>query len=293
MEILTNIAKANENVAKIESQLFDVQMKPLTVGTSKKFTVTDWFGVFKSTGGNQLGIVGNRFQPTQPRAVFMAFCDAILEYGLDTAKMRYTEVKGGEIVRFSIDLAPISYINLRKQEDVTIPTLNLQIGLNGKVPTSMFLSTLRLVCTNGAKKSFTEFATSFKNVKGNQGKIVGMFNDVVRCMEQVENVNQIYERMQKIEINQEAVNAYLKRVCDIDMAKYNDYTKQKQNTIDLINNSIELEIGRTGATLFGFYNGITHYANHEIKTQDADSVFTGVGSKMIHKAENLIFELAN
>lgn len=287
---MLNIAQGNENITKIENQLFDVEMKPLMVA-DPTFNVVDWYGVFKSVGGNQLGVVGNRFQPTQPKAVFQAFCDAILEYGLDTKNLKYTEVKSGEIVRFSIDLEPISYVNLRKQQDVTIPTLNLQIGLNGKVPTSMFLTTLRLVCTNGAKKSFTEFQTSFKNVKGNQGKIVGMFNDVVRCMQEVGKVSELYQIMNKVEINQDAVNTYLKRVADIDMAKYGEYTKQKQNTIDLINNSIELEIGRTGATLFGFYNGITHYANHSINTKDTDSIITGVGSKMILKAEKLMLEL--
>jgi hypothetical protein len=287
---MSNIAKANENVANIENQLFDVEMKPLIVA-DPNFTVVDWYGVFKSTGGNHLGVVGNRFLPTQPRAVFQAFCDAILDYGLDTENLRYTEVKGGEVVRFSIDLEPLSYINLRKQEDITIPTLNLQIGLNGKVVTSMFLSTLRLVCTNGAKKSFTEFATSFKNVKGNQGKIVGMFDDVVRCMQEVTQVDELYARMQKVEINQDVVNTYLKRVADIDMAKYKEYSTQKQNTINLINKSIELEISRTGATLFGLYNGLTHYANHSINTKDNDSVFSGVGSKLIHKAEKAVLEM--
>ena len=289
---MTNVTESNENIAKIENQLFDVEMKPL-ITADPNFNVVDWYGVFKSVGGNQLGIVGNRFAPTQPRAVFQAFCDAILEYGLDTANLRYTEVKGGEIVRFSIDLDPISYTNLRKQEDTTIPTLNLQIGLNGKVPTSMFLSTMRLICTNGAKKSFSEFTTSFKNVKGNQGKIVGMFNDVVRCMEQVGDVKEIYANMQKVEINQEVVNTYLKRIADIDMTIYGDYNKQKQNTIDLLNESIELEIGRTGATLFALYNGFTHYANHQTNTKDKDSVFSGVGSKVILKTEKELFSLVS
>jgi hypothetical protein len=205
--------------------------------------------------------------------------------------MRYTEVKGGEIVRFSIELNPISFINKFGIEDETVPTLNLQIGLNGKTPTSMFITTLRTICLNGAKKSFTEFQTSFKNVKGNQGKIVGMFNDVVRCMEQIETLEEFYKKLNSVEINQDAVNAYLKRVADIDMAKYEEYTKAKQKAINLLNESIKLEIGRTGATLFGFYNGITHYANHSINTKDTDSIITGVGSKMILKAEKLMLEL--
>ena len=289
---MLNIANANQNVANIENQLFDVVLEEFITNNPKRL-VKERFGIYKVTENDeyQLGEIGNRFAPTQPRAVFQAFCDVILKKGLDTEKLRYTEVKGGEVVRFSIDLEPISYINLRKQEDVTIPTLNLQIGLNGKVTTSMFLSTLRLICTNGAKKSFTEFKTSFKNVKGNQGKIVGMFDDVVRCMEEVKDVKELYARMQKVEINQDVVNTYLKRVADIDMKMYNEYAKVKQNSIDAMNKSIELEIGRTGATLFGLYNGLTHYANHEINTKDKDSVFSGVGSKLIAKAEKLVLEL--
>jgi hypothetical protein len=289
---MLNIANANQNVANIENQLFDVVLEEFITNNPKRL-VKERFGIYKVTENDeyQLGEIGNRFAPTQPRAVFQAFCDVILKKGLDTEKLRYTEVKNGEVVRFSIDLEPISYINLRKQEDVTIPTLNLQIGLNGKVVTSMFLSTLRLICTNGAKKSFTEFKTSFKNVKGNQGKIVGMFDDVVRCMEEVKDVKELYARMNKVTINQDVVNTYLKRVADIDMKMYNEYAKVKQNSIDAMNKSIELEIGRTGATLFGLYNGLTHYANHEINTKDKDSVFSGVGSKLIAKAEKLVLEL--
>ncbi len=291
MKALENIAKGNENITKIENQLFDVEVKNLIVA-DPIFKVKEWYGVFKSTGGTQLGVVRNRFEPTQPKPVFLAFCDAILEYGLDPAKMRYREIKDGEIVRFSIDLEPINFVNKFGKADTTIPTLNLQIGLNGKTQTSMFITTLRLVCTNGAKKTFTEFTTSFKNVKGNQGKIVGMFNDVVRCISEVDNIKEFYKKLNTVKVDDNAVKMYLGRLLELDLAKYGDFNKQKQQTIDLINNSINLEIGRTGATLFGLYNGLTHYANHEINTKDSDSVLTGVGSRLIFKTEKLMLELA-
>ena len=62
--------------------------------------------------------------------------------------------------------------------------------------------------------------------------------------------------------------------------------------IDLVNNAINLEFSRSGATLFGLYNGITNYSNHEIKTNDKDSVYTGAGSRYIIKAEKMALELA-
>ena len=105
------------------------------------------------------------------------------------------------------------------------------------------------------KKTFTEFTTSFKNVKGNQGKIVGMFNDVVRCISEVDNIKEFYKKLNTVKVDDNAVKMYLGRLLELDLAKYGDFNKQKQQTIDLINNSINLEIGRTGATLFGLYNG--------------------------------------
>ena len=291
MATMENVFETHETIRSIEKKLFDVELKPLLVA-DPMFKVEDWYGIFKSTGGTQLGIVGNRFLPTQPRAVFEAFCDAILKYGLNPSTLRYRVIKDGQIVRFSIRLSEsISFINKFGQLDETFLTLNLEIGLNGKTKSRICISTLRKICLNGAVANFTEFEVSYKNVKGNQGKIVGMLDAVSKCVNQVKQLKQLYLRLNNIVINQEVIDLYLKRVHDIDMDKYDEYHPNKQANIDLINNSIKLELGRTGNTLFGLYNGSTHYANHVINTEDTDSVFTGVGSRLITKAEDTIFEM--
>ncbi len=108
----------------------------------------------------------------------------------------------------------------------------------------------------------------------------------------IDNIKEFYKKLNTVKVDDNAVKMYLGRLLELDLAKYGDFNKQKQQTIDLINNSINLEIGRTGATLFGLYNGLTHYANHEINTKDSDSVLTGVGSRLIFKTEKLMLELA-
>ena len=289
-KILKSVSDAQNNIKAIENQMFNVELQPLMVA-DPMFKVVDTFGIFKSEGGNQLGVIGKRFAPTQPMQVFEAFLDAIRDYGLAPEKLKFVEINGGSKVRFSIPLTEVSFTNIRGVKDTTIVTLNLQIGFDGKTKTSMFLTTLRLVCTNGAKKVFTEFQTSFKNVKGNLGKIVGMTDDVIKCGSQVTALKQLYVAMNKAEINEDTKALYLKRVFDFELAKYGDYSKQRQNNIDLIMNSVDLEINRSGATLFGLYNGVTHYTNHVMKTENADSLYTGTGLSWNTKAEKVALQL--
>jgi hypothetical protein len=290
MATMQDVSNTHKKIESIQNRIFNVVMRE-PIDPDPFFKWEETYGVFNEKTGKLLGRVGNRYSVTQPKAVFDAFCDAILKYGLDLSTLKYKSIKGGQIVRFSIKLKDVQFKNKAGKIDKTTLTLVLQIGLNGKTKTSMFIYSLRKICTNGAVANFTEFALSFKNVKGNQGKIVAMFDEVARTIEQVGELEKLYETLNKVEINQKVINLYLKRVHDIDMAKYGEYNPQKQAIIDLINNSIKLEIGRTGNTLFGLYNGTTHYANHVINSEDTDSVFTGVGSRLITKAEDTIFEM--
>jgi hypothetical protein len=288
-KILKSVSDAQENIKAIEKQMFTVELQPLIVA-DPIFQVIDTFGIFKSEGGFQLGVIGKRFAPTQPMQVFEAFCDAIRDYGLAPEKLKFIEINGGSKVRFSIPIQTVSFKNIRGVMDTTEVILNLQIGFDGKTKSSMFLTTLRLVCTNGAKKVFTEFETSFKNVKGNLGKIVGMTDDVIKCASQITALEQLYLAMNKAEVNDEVKELYLKRVFDFELSKYGDYSKQRQNNIDLIMKSVDLEIGRTGQTLFGLYNGVTHYTNHIMKTDNPDNVYSGTGLNWNTKAEKAVLE---
>lgn len=277
---MNNYGAQMENFAKIQSQLetiVKVQLHPNIEG----YELPSSFATYKESGGKPLGTVGKDFIPTQPTLIL----DSLLDCSVDLSKMTYHEMKNGAKVRFQIPLKTIEFQNARKVGDVTDVSLCIQTGFDGLTKTTMYLYTHRLICTNGAKNSKTEFEVSFKNTKGNQGKILGLCNDVSRAVQQFDGVKDLYKALDKVEVNQAIVNEYLKKVADLDIHKSEEWSARKRNIFDAVNESIELEFGRTGTTLFGLYNGITHYTNHVASgNQSPDFIFVDNGAKMNDKA---------
>lgn len=285
--MLENYSAQMENFAKVQSQLetiVKVQLHPNIEG----YKAPKSFGIYKESGGSALGVTGDVFIPTQPKLIL----DSLLDCSVDLSKMEYHEMKGGSKVRFQIPLKSIEFKNARKVGDVTDVSLCIQTGFDGLTKTSLYLYTHRLVCTNGAKASNTEFQASFKNTIGNQGKVVGLCNDVSKAVRQLDGLKDLYKALDKVEVNQSVVNEYLKKVMDLDIHKSEEWSSRKRNIFDAINESIELEFGRTGATLFGLYNGITHYTNHVVTGHDnADFIFVDNGAKLNDKALAFVSEL--
>lgn len=287
-----NILTENANLRKIENSLFNVVKMPVATKQPKKFIVENGFALFKETGGTQLGIVGKDFNPTQPKAIFEAFCDASLECGFDLSKLTYVEMKEGKKIRFRVPVADISFKNLRGLEDKTNVFLNVQTGFDGNTTTSLYLETVRLICTNGMKKSFTEFSAKFRNTNGNEGKIAGMLADVTKCVSQVERLEEMYLHLNNVKVSKKAVELYVGRVLGYDLAKYSELGKTSRELIDKVMESVNLEIGRTGATAFGLLNGITHYTNHVAKGhENSDYLFTEQGVRTNDKALKEILTL--
>lgn len=287
MNILQNIGGQMENFAKIQSQLetiVKVQLHPNIEG----YDIPKSFGIYKESGGRALGVTGDVFIPTQPSLIL----DSLLDCSVDLSKMTYHEMKGGSKVRFQIPLKTIEFQNARKVGDVTDVSLCVQTGFDGLTKTSLYLYTHRLICTNGAKASNTEFQASFKNTTGNQGKIVGLCNDVSKAVQQLDGLKELYKSLDKVQVDQQVVNEYLKKVAGLDIHRSEEWTKHQQSTFEAINESIALEFGRTGSTLFGLYNGITHYTNHVANTNSReDYILVDSGSKLNDKALSFVSQL--
>ncbi len=284
---MENYSVQMENFAKIESQLetiVKVQLHPNIEG----YNIPKSFGIYKESGGSALGVTGDVFTPTQPKLIL----DSLLDCSVDLSKMTYHEMKGGSKVRFQIPLKTIEFKNARQVGDVTDVSLCIQTGFDGLTKTSLYLYTHRLICTNGAKNSQTEFAASFKNTVGNQGKLLGLCNDVSKAVQQLDDLKDLYKALDKVEINQAIVNEYLAKVANLDVNKSEEWSTRSQNIYDAINESIALELGRTGNTLFGLYNGITHYTNHVVTGSDnSDFIFVDNGAKLNDKALQFVSAL--
>lgn len=292
MNFLENLKSDFNAVNIIEEKLFDVRKIQLHTGM-EGFNSPNSFGMYKGTGGDSMGTVGKDFTPQQPKMLFASLVECVRSNDqIDLSAMKYHEMKGGAKVRFEMPIGRVSFKNIRGQEDESLVSLNLQTGFDGLTKTSLYLSTFRLVCTNGMKASITEFTTSFKNTQGNVGKAVTLCNDLSKGVAQMPKLDEMYKYLNTVSVNQAQVDEFLTKVTGYNVKDYNELNLRSRNILDKINESVALEFGRTGASAFGLLNGITHYTNHVAKgSENSDFAFIGGGMGMNDKALKFALEL--
>jgi len=287
MDILNKLEAGFKNQSTIEDKLFDVQLEQL-VPTKEGFEVPTAFGVYKSTGGQPLGVVGKTYVPTQPRALY----EGLLDCDIDMANASFNTYKDGARCYFDIPIERLSFKNNMGIADETDVSIRLNTGFDGKTKTTFNVHTHRLICSNGMKVTTTEFSMGFKNTTGNQGKALSICHDVSRILETITDVKQLYVDLDSIQINGNIVDKYLARVMDIDKALRSEWTTKKTNIYNNVMGSIQTEFERTGTTAFGLLQGITHYTNHVASVSGSDDyLLGGTGGKTNDKALKFLTEL--
>lgn len=290
--LVSQIISGQANVDAIRAQLFDVvklQLHPNVEG----FNSPSAFGIYKGDGGQALGILGKDFTPTQPKFLLDNFETCLVDANADLNKLEYHSFKGGAKIALRCAIRPIEFINKAKLHDITNVYVNLGTGFDGFTKTSLFLTVERLVCTNGMKATKTEFAVSFKNTKGNFGKVSSICDDVAKSIASIETLEAGFRRLNSVDVVSTDVDAFLLKVLGYNRKDYADLNTNKRNIFDRINESLGLEMARSGNTLWGMLNGITHYTNHIASANDrSDYVYIDSGMKMNEVAQRAVYEMA-
>jgi hypothetical protein len=277
-----------ENLQTIAEQLFDVQKVQLTP-TVAGFDIPQAFGIYTDKG-KVLGVVGNQYTPTQPADLMSNFIECLGE-GNDANldRLTYNEMKGGSKISFAAPFKTIAFKNIRGVMDETEVSINLQTGYDGLTKTSLYLSTYRLICSNGMKANRTEFTASFKNTAGNQHKIGSICADVARSLSMFDTLEESIKHLNSVPVNQLAVKNFLRELSGTDIDKGEENSTRAINIYNEMLQSIEIEFARTGASAWGLLNGITYYTNHVASAENRqDFILLDRGEKLNRVAQELV-----
>ena len=292
MDILSDLQGGNANIEAIKGKLFDVVKIPLITGV-ERFTNPDSFATYRTEGGAPLGVVGKDFTPTQPKLLFDEFENCLYDTDARMQDVKYLELKGGKKIVFEAPIKTIGFKNLKGEQDEMIVKINLATGFDGLTKTSLFISCYRMVCANGMKAWRTEFAVSFKNTKGNVGKASSLCYDIAKATDQINDFEAYIQQLNRTSVDKARVEEFLFKTIGYNEAIRSELGTAKQNILNAVQESIELEFSRTGSTLWGLVNGITHYTNHVARTDDRnDYLLVGGGLKLNDLAQKVALEMA-
>lgn len=288
MEILEQISKENHHVEAIRETLITAVKMPLFTNHSE-FTNPDNFGIYRNTGGKPLGVVGNVYNPPNLNLLLDSIVLSVAECNsdLDISKLTYTELKDGAKVKFSI---PIKDYQIKSplKGDILKTTIDFFTGFDGLTANELNISSLRLVCTNGAKHWQKAISFKFKNTIGNLDKPALMCNEIIKAIansdKYVENLNELV----KIPVTLEQRNLFISKLTGYNVQEFKDLTTRKQNIINSIQNSIATEIETTGSTMFSLLQGITRYTTHELAGGRLEDVLFDNAAKLNQTAHQLV-----
>ena len=279
----------------MSKNLFKVTKLQLHTGM-ENFASPSAFAIFKTTGGQALGVVGKDFTPTQPQFLYDQFAECISARELDPSKISFQELHGGKKIIIKSQVKEFTMKNAVKKNDALSFEACLTTGYDGKTQTSMFINVERLICTNGMKALNTEFQVKFKNVRGNIGKANMLCNDLTTAINSIEELQAQYTRLAARKITKKEHEDFIFKVTGMKLSDYAQLTARKQRILDSINESVAIEMKSAGSTAWALMNGITHFTNHVASPRNGnttDFLYVDSGLFLNNKAQRFALELLN
>ena len=294
----------SSHLMDVQSQLFEVmkiklQTPPMSVlksalGNEDLEPLGDahTYGIYKTTGGPALGTSGERFKPVQPVELLAAFTSCLDEsaHGVNLAKLQYKERLGGSRIEFSVPLPGISFKNKAGINDRLDMFLTVSTGFDG-TSTKFRLDVERPICTNGWTMINTEFSASIRSTLNAKERIAFSCEEIAKTIATTSDSEELIRALNNADLSGRQTTEFVERVFNLDTSA-DDISTRTQNRIDKILEAMEIEMSRTGATLWGALNGVTYYTNHVASTKwdRGDYIMLGTGAAVNKRAQQIALE---
>ena len=294
---MTNFLETLETQANhIETLKTEVlQAKKIKLHTGLEgFNSPDAYGIYKHTGGDALGVVGNNFQPMDLQLFLDAIQHSVLNSGidLDLTKLTYNEYYGGSKIAFRLPYKKYE-IKTPMVGDTLETSLEFRTGFDGKTKMSLGFYSLRLWCANGAKNWRKDVDLAMKNTQGNVSKIAYFTNEIVKAAAMTESHVELLNNAALKSIRQADIDKFMTDLTGYNVAEYNDLTTRKRNILDAINQSVAIEMQNTGNNLFSLLQGVTRYTTHNLAEGDIESILYARANDLNTKAHELVYAELN
>lgn len=274
-------------IEKIKEKLLKAVKIPLETGLTG-FESPGSYGIYRDTGGNCLGVVGETYQPIDLNIYLNSIVKSLSHFSTkyDLEKLNYNEYRGGRKISLDIETKEFE-VKSPLVGDTFKTMLSFQTGFDGLTKSSITFKVLRLVCTNGAKSWKNDLDLSYKNTFGNQGKIIGLVDEIVQIEHNIEEYQSELSRIAQIKFSKSQVNEFYTKLLGYSEAEYVDLPKISQNRFDKIQESVAIEEKDLGMTPYTLLQGITRY---NMTREDSDSYLYGAGEKMNKLAHQLLLK---
>jgi hypothetical protein len=290
---LNSINSQFNALSAVRSQLFEAKKIQLHSGI-EGFNSPNVYGIYKNTGGNALGVVGDVFEPTNLNLFLDSIERSVLNSNLDIdlSKLTFKEYCGGSKVVFRLPIKKYE-IKTPMVGDTLETSLEFRTGFDGKTKMSLGFYALRLWCANGAKNWKKDVDLAMKNTTNNQAKIMYFTDEIIKATNMINSHVEVLNKAVNVQVNQSTIDKFLTELTGYDVKEYKDLNTRKRNILDSINGNIAIEMSNTGNNLFSVLQGVTRYTTHELAKGNEEKILYASANTINETAHQLVFAQMN
>jgi hypothetical protein len=219
--ILGTVNTTQENLTKVENQLFEVFVTPIpkhdfVTPLSKIIKVKqskENFQVFKDCG-KELSVMKSQFVPMQPREFYDNIISTVHEFGadLDLSTLTFKEYCDSKKIEFSIRMKPFTFINNRKVKDETNLEVTFSTSYDGSKSNTISLYTERVVCSNGMVASKLEGNLKGRNILSGKANILSYASELAQIINGANEFGIKMQALDKKKLNKAEIEEFKKRL---------------------------------------------------------------------------------
>lgn len=242
---------------------------------------TGSYGMFRSDNGNWLGTIKERYEPYQNSKLVENLVDATSALNLELTNGGI--LKNGSKVFYQIEL-PSVYIG---KSDVKrhITALNSH---DGSSMISFGSTNQVVVCQNTFFKAYKEM-DKVKHTITAESKVNELVRNLQTTLKLDEQLFDQFKLFADIEMNDEIVQSLVNKLWKVDIQKNVDtISTRAKNQIETFAKNLQTEIQLEGKTIWGLFNAVTRYTNHEAAPKNEekknDYLMNGTGAVLSNMA---------
>lgn len=271
---MKNLFEKTFDVLESTETNFQVEKIQLQTACGKS---TGSFGNFRSDNGKWLGTFKEGYQVFQNSELVELLLQATESLNLDVTNGG--QFKEGARVYYQIEL-PSDYIG-KSSVKRNITALNSHDG-----STSICLGSTNIVvvCQNTFFKAHKEIE-KVKHTASAKDRVQLMAQNLKRTIESDILMMDNFKRMADVELKDEMIERMIKKLFKADLNKnQEDVSTRTKNNIITFANNLNTEIQLEGKTLWGLFNAVTRYTNHEAapsaENKKMEYLMNGTGFKL-------------
>jgi len=220
---------------------------------------TESFGIFRSDNDQWLGTVGNRYTPMQNFELAETIIQA--SDGLNLLTKRGGVFGGGKKVFIQVEL-PTEHIGMGGVKR-WLTALNSNDGSSA----IGFGSTSQVIKCSNMFHMAHKGLDKFRHTESASARVQMAMQDLRKAMQLDNSLMDNFKRMADIELKDEMIESVIRKMFKVDpMINQDAVSTRKRNQVETFAQSLTTEIHLEGKTLWGLFNGVTRYTNHDSKT---------------------------